>query len=235
VKSRLFSTFDPKAERNKAFLTDINQLIALSAEQRRSAVHATFAAKETKNTKEKDLVIDRAAEALAVDIKDVASAISVITFLLQQIVDPKLAADSPDKWTDDLVSLGIVSADKRKELELFLIYLWEEGKTRFSKAEKRESFQTGVLQKFLGIGHTVDLRAVIENQYRFGDDVSVYSPSITEVVPIISVDLILAHGPQERRIGFQITPEELRQMRDKLSAMLVECERLEKWVADQRG
>jgi hypothetical protein len=136
-------------------------------------------------------------------------------------------------WAADLVELGMLDESLASRLATFLTAFREQVFPEVEAARRRREFATGVLPALKGTGVTVELRAVTDKHFQWGDDVSQFDPTIVETIPVISVLLGLDSGTPDS-VTFQASPAICRDLISELEAALKTAEAFESFAARAR-
>jgi len=139
--------------------------------------------------------------------------------------------DIPSVVVTDLVAeLKLLSPENSKKFERLFTVLKEEIAPVLERQERAKAAAIGVLPSFKGYGATVELRAVLNSKFHFGDIADEYEPEIGNVVPVASVVLRMTGGPPER-FFFQADEDDLLTLIESLKATLKDMQKLARQVA----
>jgi hypothetical protein len=202
--SKLFSQFEVDREENKQFRSDLAVAMSLPQSQRSAVLDAFPDYIVAIDNEEKKSVLRKLVATTSLTQTAIAHAFDLITFLLRQLNDEEVAADSSDAWAEDLVHAGALTDDQRAVFVEFVSRLRTElapGLHAMARARREER---GVLPFLRSTGTTVELRAITRSIYRWGTPVEDYRSSIEGVVPVVSIQLGFDSGmPSD--VAFQMS------------------------------
>jgi hypothetical protein len=230
MKSKMFNYFNALDDQNKKFREDFanfakcpneikNELLKKYLEYEKTIVHI-----------EKNIIRQNLSEQTKMDLADINSIFNIFGFFLKNINDEDNAGDTAEKWIDDLIELKIVQDAKKAELLAFINTMWIIAKEEFKKIQDEQSWSTGVLPSFKGIGHTIEMRGVFEKKFHLGQKLSEYNPVILDIIPIISIGISNVNElGEEESFGFHATIDQVKLIINELQSSLKEMDAFEKW------
>ena len=153
-----------------------------------------------------------------------------ITKFLFDILGPD--GEASDDSTKDLVADLVSSEVIDKELSKFYKSAFDGIRatigSEYLMQKKKEKFKSEGLPRIVGLTGTVNLRAIIEHQYRTDMDITSYSPNITGFVPIATLRLRATDDSPTENFYCQIDKKALRKFIEHLCALEIEMEAIEK-------
>jgi hypothetical protein len=149
------------------------------------------------------------------------------SFFLQEM-------DEKDTISDIMADLKTVSAvdpKKLSKLEPFINSLLVEIKTDFPSERIAISTQKSGLKILKGITHLVDLRTVVSNLIKSGEDVKKYKPIVKSLVPVIILRLRLS---DDDIFIFQMDRNTAEKLKDTLEAAQKELDETIEFVGKDK-
>lgn len=232
MKSSLFSRFDFEQEENLQFAKDLKVLLALSPEQYEALLGAYQRWILERDDLVKDELLAEARVHADIDEYLIRHVFDFTSYFLRQLDDEQTEKDAPEDWADDLESAGILDADSKPRFVDFSKRLKEELAPELHRLARERVTEQGVLPFLSSVGTTVELRAVLEEHFRWGRLIAEYTPVIEGVVPVISVQLGLDSGPY-KSITFQASVPVIQRLMDSMTAAVMTAESLEAAVSVQ--
>lgn len=239
MKSRLFSNFDPASETGRAISRDLKVLIRLYENGKgKDKVEACMdripEIAETMTSRQVVVI----AENLARDREgmsrgDVIPSLQILRHLTERLTDEEAECDSSSDLADDLVEVGILE-DARKR---YFVDIIDDIRTKilpkYKKIKRKKQFSSGVLPSLKSFGTTVELRAVLENDFRIGMSSIEYDPGIYDFIPVISIILRTDSGIPDT-FTFQASKEETIALIEELRAAVKCAEQIELFADEAR-
>jgi hypothetical protein len=208
MKSILFSRFDINQDSNSSFISDFQESMKVSEEGLIKIVdHLPKILSCSTDFQKKNGLLEIEQE-IGIDIIKIDVCINVLYFFVKQMQNEDLEKDSFQLWAEDIKEISGITTEQEKKFENVLTVI----KNKYLDSIERESAinrsKNGVLPCFKSISTTVELRAVLENEYQWKDPVENFSPKIIELIPIISVSLH-TDSHTEDHYYFQIPVDDL--------------------------
>jgi len=193
----------------------------------------------SKTTDEQVSILSEAVASKAVPNQQAAvSAFRMGSFLFRAMTNKSTKDDSASDLVRDIQTLG-VEKEYLSALKAF-VQIVEKNRAWYESQQRQESFQKGLFPSLKGVGTTVDLRAVFNDEIGFGESVESYTTRVkldkeTPLMPIVSVALTLDSGHPDR-FCFQASPKYISWLIEELRAALHKVTMLEKkYVREQRS
>lgn len=159
--------------------------------------------------------------------KEMKAVFGIGSFFLQEM-------DEKDTISDIMADLKTVSAvdpKKLSKLEPFVNSLLVEIKTDFSNERIATSTQKSGLKILKAITHLVDLRTVVSNLIKSGEDVKKYKPIVKSLVPVIILRLRLS---DDDIFIFQMDRNTAEKLKDTLEAAQKELDETIEFVGKDK-
>lgn len=206
MKSNLFSSFDPKNKDNDKFIDDLKRLMGANETQRNLIVQAFPELYREESVSKREPLMNNLAQKTGLDRLDIGSAYAFIEFMLNQLDNDRVdvAADSPESWTDDLLSLGILEPDLAPAFTDFTRAIKQQAEKDLLSIKKERVYEAGILPSLAGVGTTVELRGIFDKEYHLGTPIAEYAPQVRTVTPIVSILIHVTRG-SPRDFMFQAT------------------------------
>jgi hypothetical protein len=143
----------------------------------------------------------------------------------------EVRAVTPGLLGEDIVdTLHFVPAEKKSLFLDVVKLLKEEIAPVYEQQERLQAHTAGVFPSWSGIGSTIEMRAVIESDYKLGTDVQRYKPACVGMIPVASISLRVDQGNPER-FYFQVSEEELKDLIKSLEATLKELQEFKEHIS----
>lgn len=210
MKSNLFSSFNPKDKDNDAFIDDVKRLMETNEAQRNLLLQVFPQLYREESLPKREPLIKNLIQKTGLNRLAISSAYALISFMVSQLDNEKInaAADSPESWTDDLISLGILEPGLAPTFTDFMRALKQQAEKELLAIRKERVYGAGILPSLAGVGTTVELRGIFDKDYDPGTPVAEYAPQMRGVTPIISIAIFVSRGyPLE--FMFQATPHDV--------------------------
>lgn len=159
--------------------------------------------------------------------KQIGAVLGVGVYLLQRME----MEDSIDDIMDDLETLAIVDSEKLPQIRPFLELLIEEYESTFNAKSLAVGTQSSALKVIKSITHIIDLRPVVDNRNKLGEDLSEYKPSISTLVPVAILRIRLS-GDDD--FVFQMNLKTLRILQNELKAIDMELKETLAFVGNEK-
>lgn len=210
MKSNLFSSFDPRDPANDKFASDLKRLLQTDQTQRDLLLQAFPELYREESAIRREPHLSDLAEKTGLDRLTIRSATAFLAFMVDQLYDERInaAADSPESWTEDLVSLGVIESDLAPTFTGFMRAVKRLTEQELLSIKRERLAGAGVLPALIGIGTTVELRGIFEGGHTFRTPVAEYTPRLKGITSIVSVAISLDMGSPSQ-FGFQATPNDL--------------------------
>jgi len=222
LKSKFFSNFDSTDEDNKGFKIALDRLMELSLDDLNTIIDMLpsilLAETNVQANEQIQILQDKLPD---INASVVQSSITFFEFLEEHLRE---VMDTPEDLVFDLVENLTLLQESKRDLFLHVITrLKEVIDSTGSEVLKRE-YAAGVLPAFDGIGTTVEIRAIQENRFSPITSVDKYTPSISDLVGIVSINIDLDTGNE---FFFQAARSDLELVIDTLRAALKDLDALE--------
>ncbi len=219
MQSILFSRFDPTSKANETFIEDLRGIVECSLEQLDVILDSLPALARSRTTMETQTIVTEVLEKTGITRNIFNQVYGIANFVFNQLNDENdnIREDSPEYWTDDLVSLDMINQDSAEHFSCFFGKLKTVSEVALIDIKRTKLYDAGILPSYSSSGTTVELRGVFEKQYRMGMSIDDYSPNLVEMTPIISVSIKVDRGDPEQ-LMFQSTPKDLNILIKQLQA-----------------
>lgn len=147
------------------------------------------------------------------------------TFSSDPGIDPS-ATDSPEDIVSDFADLEIIPTDTDSSKFLHLLTALKQFAIQDKPKRLTEKFLKGMFPTLNSIGTTVELRAILDPPYDPSLPVSDYTPNVSKLIAIASINLKLDNHPHSP-FFFQATVPEIQQIIDRLQATIREMTTLD--------
>ena len=236
MRSRVFSRFDPKNERNKQFAQDLQCALRLTEDQQAKCASALVAYLSARFPSQEERILSDLEQATRLPRVRFEPAMSVMSFFLKKLDTPETRDDKPEDWAADLQSeeLGLVTTDADRAAFESMAKKVVAAVDGYRAEAARRSYARGVLPALRACGHTVEVRAVQEDNYRWGDKIGKYVPKIIDIVPVVSVHLGTNAEGEDGQFYFQMREEQIDDMIDQLLAAKRDLEALKNLLPRQQ-
>lgn len=153
--------------------------------------------------------------------------LTVSGFLLQGMGE----SDSTDDILDDIDSLKLLNEEQIQRIRKLVEGLVAVWKTDFGFVQKIYSEQHSVIRVPSAVSSVTDLRAVIHNEFRIGDELDKYDPKIQKLVP---VSIMRLRFDDQEEIVFQLDQRTLRILVAEFGAAEKEMDNLIAFVGNEK-
>jgi len=196
MKSNLFSSFDPKAKSNDKFIGDMKRLMETNETQRNLILQAFPELYREESVSKREPLINDLVQKTGLNRLDIGSAHAIIEFMVKQLDNEtvNVAADSPESWVEDLLSLGILEPDLAPAFTDFMRSIKQRAEKDLLSIRKERVYGAGILPSLTGVGTTVELRGIFDKEYHLGTPITEYTPQMRSVVPVISISISVNRG-----------------------------------------
>lgn len=231
MKSKLFSRFDIKAESNKDFAADLIYTLTLEEEALSTCLKAVGKVLFGQVPLEKEQIIDQIERDTKLPRIKFAKVMTVMALFLRTLSEPETQDDTPADWAADLQELGLIDAEDKDKQAVFMKMAKsiQSESTSFHDMFTRRRYAAGVLPMLESFSHSVELRAIQERKYKWGDNIDKYKPSTIGTVPIVSIN-IFTDVSQNNRFYFQIKEDDIELLIDELRAAKIEIDLLNQYL-----
>jgi hypothetical protein len=222
LKSLFFQNLDLKSKEGEEFCRALATFLKLPAQVLQRLAKELPRMNSFRLRSQKRAFVRKQVTSLGISFVDGQHAVDAIMApFLSLFTDKETADEKPASLVEDMVNLKLLTALEGKKVLPILEVLKNEGAPELKKLRRLREFSQGVLPSFRSIGTTVELRSIVPDPYKLGDEVSKYQPKSEGLIPIASITLSATPGADERectRICFQCDEEELQWVIDKLEA-----------------
>jgi hypothetical protein len=231
MKSKLFSRFDIKGEDNKKFAEDFTYALNLEEEILSICVKFVGPLLLAELPLERDRILDRVEIDTKLPRVMFSKTMAVIALFLKTLSEPETQDDTPADWAADLQELRLIDPEDKDKQAVFMKMAKsiQSESMSFRDMLTRRRYAAGVLPMLESFGHSVELRAVQEGKYKWGEDIDKYKPSIIGTVPIVSIN-IGTDVSQNSRFYFQIKEDDIEFLIDELRAAKIEIDLLNQYL-----
>jgi len=219
MQSKLFSQLD--ISRSDEFQKDFLVLSAFDPEIIRQIPAFAISVAIAPSERETADVVQTAVEALNVPRAQLQHGLAVAQFFLYQFLPSEKAHDDePVNLITDLNELFEVEPNDERDEALcdFLTQLKQRATTTLDIDVNRKQYAHASLPNLLSVTFTVNLRAVFDEKYKLGTELSKYDPKCVGIVPLGIIQLRLDEGPNER-VFFQADRRTIRILIEHLQAL----------------
>ncbi len=219
MESKLFQYFNPLGEENKSFLSDFKYVLEATPDQLNQVIHTLPEFLKAPNRTQSDPILDKMSTETGLPRIALGPIIRIGNFMSSSINDQRddISDDSPEAWANDLLSVGIIEEKQLLAIVKFFQLIVEINDSEIKSVQLDRRAESGVLPVFEAMGTTVELRGVFDTVHRLGMPIDNYSPSLVNIVPIISVSLRVDSG-DHTHFTFQSSLEDLGDIINKLEA-----------------
>jgi len=231
MKSKLFSRFDPKAKDNQEFADDLAYTLTLKEKELSICSKALVPYFLAQLPSEEERILNEVERDTQLPRVKFSKAMNVMGLFLKKLGESEKQDDTPADWATDLRELGLIDSKDKPKQAVFL-KMAESIKTesvRFRDEINRRKYASGVLPLFKSCGHTVELRAVQEEQYKWGDDVNKYTPCVIGTVPIVCIN-IGTDASSNNNFYFQMRSDQIDFLIDEMRSAKIEIDSLKRYV-----
>lgn len=222
MKTRLFSAIINEREFAQKFLADLAIVTQSSPKTRRALMDAVLDIAGTMTVRQTREVSEHIALDESMEISDAASALAALRFLTRELTREEIQVDSTEDLVTDLRQCAemydvTLSDSDFTAFEDVLSELRETTIPQYEAVRNRKATSTGVLPSLKSFGTTVELRAIVKNDFHIGMRSSEYDPKIAGLVPVVSVHIGTDSGGLTD-FSFQASSEELDALIEELNA-----------------
>lgn len=216
MESKLFSQFDPKDVKEDRFGEDISLLLSLSEKQLALISDNLESLLKTRTTAEAKPIIESLESKTGLARTTIERVITQLRFFISALYDEETKKDEPSLWAADLIELDLLPKESGP-LFLKVIQFLKENFESLASLHRERRTESGVLPVFRGVDTTVELRAVLKNEYKLGTDVELFEPELQSMCSVVSVAISVDSG-LNKNFTFQATPDELNYLISELRA-----------------
>jgi hypothetical protein len=220
MKSKIFKRVELK-EDNEEFKRDLLRFIIVKEEKLNIIFQTLIEYQQSLSTKQKMDLINKVGEKESPDLNPmiIGSCLSILDFIAQQYKDEEMGDLSKDidNLANDLLELKVIDESQApifiKRMNLYKdnilpVYL---------ENMKKIEYSIGVLPSMASFSTTVELRAILRNEFYIGMESDKYNPIIIGLAPVASVSIDLNQSSIEK-ISFQMTKKEIKAFIERLNA-----------------
>ncbi len=231
MKSKFFSRFDIKAKNNKDFAEDLTYTLTIEEGNLSICLKAVGKFLFEQIPLEKEHILDQVERETELPRIKFSKAMTVMALFLRALSEPETQDDTPADWAADLQELGLIDSEDKDKQAVFMKMAEsiQSESTSFRDMFTRRRYTAGVLPMLESFNHSVELRAIQEEKYKWGDDINKYKPSIIGTVPIVSIN-IGTDVSQNNQFYFQIKEDDIELLIDKLRAAKIEIDLLNQYL-----
>lgn len=236
-KTVTFAEKSLESESVKTLINDISVVASLNHGSYPDLMNFIKSSVQRKTIHEHASLLSEAIESGSVPSHQAAaSAARLGRFFLRAFYSTISKQDSIEDLIFDLGTLG-VGKEQLPAAKAFLLALQGE-RGWYENFRRQEDFRAGLFPSLKGIGTTVELRGVFDEEIQFGEAVESYATRVQldetcPVLPITSVALTFDSGDPDR-FCFQASPDYVRWLIEELRAALHKMKMLEeRYVRDQ--
>lgn len=210
--SETLRRLDLESEAGRDFLGDFRRLVRLSADARDRSVRALVPLLRARTGRARKAVENEVLDGLPDDPADVLAGLALLEFFAAGLAGQD-QEDDPDVLATELADAAELGDAERNEAHRLLNRLRDE----VVPERRRQRYARGILPSLVGVGTTVELRAVQGTQFRAGQGLASYTPNIEGVVGIVSI-AISTDDPIAGRFFFQTDEAGLTSFLDALQS-----------------
>lgn len=142
--------------------------------------------------------------------------------------------EDSENWSFDLIDLNILDDNDSDTFTAFIELLEKNIQKEIEYLSKVRTAEAGVLPYFSGANTTVELRTVLKREYKWGENIDEFVPSIQTLTPVISVAIKVDSG-SSKSFTFQTSPKDVQYLIDELRSALKIASAIENNVALKDG
>jgi len=225
MRTRVFRRY---AEFSQDLMDDLAVLWKLPSPQKKALLPHLLKIVRTHTSHEADELRAKAVDAVGGHAADILRALKVLEFFYVEW-DPTF--DTADAFRRDIDELKLVP-EKDKDNRRFVIEyareIEKENKRRIQRAAANRQ-----LPSFKAVSATIDMRAVIDQPFKLGGDISEYMPTCGAVVPVVVISVLRDSGDPTDFI-FQCEADNLRLLIDYLTSALADLDAAKRYVTGRR-
>ncbi|MCD4753720.1 MAG: hypothetical protein K8R40_11665 [Anaerolineaceae bacterium] len=230
MESQLFSVFNAKETENNIFGKDIEFIVKTAPEKVDIILQNFLAINSFSNEVEKKEALNDLGSETGLSEFQINSIIKLSLFFLSELTNSrnkKITLDTPESWTNDLHSIGLL---KKEDTNNFLRFSRQVKAMEkdFNNQQLKRQYEVGLYPSFKGYATTIELRAIQESRYYLGENVENYEPSILGYMPIVSLKLMTTG--EETIPVFQLTSEDIDYLIDGLTAAKIDLNNFEEKI-----
>lgn len=226
MKSELFSEveFDEKTKSDIA-----NDLVLLSNQSNENIVKIFSYLARFSEVEDQSLLQEICADiskALSISKSSAAHIIGIMYLFSRYVIKEEYKSDKHN-WTDDLIEQGLLQKKSKEKFEFFLSLFTDEKTQELKQGSLRALYRRGYLPYFDNCKVTVEDRAVLDYDFKEGDDIKKYSPKLICKIPLISV-CMQSDARENSIFYFQASPDDIKHIIDQLTAALITIDTIKK-------
>ncbi len=225
-RTKLFRHIDLSLDENKQLSVDLRRMMELREEHQKLVISKIPDSFITKSPKALDELLNSLEQETGASRITIKSAVDICRFLSVRTSDPEFSGDNPADFARDVCETGLLDGKYEDNANRFFEDLFRVGPAIRSVFD-RESTKDGVFPTISSIGHTVELRAVIADRFKYGTIASDYEPAITGLVCVASISLG-ATGEGGEKFYVQVDEDTLSHLIEYLVAVRMEMKELKK-------
>lgn len=217
MQSKLFSTHD--LANSDELPKDIRALCDMSVDALARLPDYVVRAQLVPTRAEADDVSERAASDLGLPKAQVDRAIDVARFFLREFTPRGEAEkDTPEALVADLEGILAIPGDKKEAITALLQQLQARADDELRLVLLQRAHAEATLPILAAVSTQVDFRAVFDEDYKYEEDVSDFSPAFLGTVPLGIVSLSIRGGEKEK-VSLQLSKRTLQILIDHLVAL----------------
>lgn len=219
LKTTLFSRVD--VVRNDEFKKDIQLLLKLKEDGIYKTIN-NICNKITDNLEDFDVIslIDQISVDCKISFDDSKDILSMLDFFINALGANGFAQnDSEEDLAQDLLSVKIITADQESKLLNILKNIKSNTGSEFATRKNEQRYRETGIPRIEYINSTVELKAVLNEEYEKNIDLSNYNPEILSLIPTATLELILTDGAPIKNIYLQLDEKSIRRVINNLSAI----------------
>jgi len=191
LKSELFSTFDPKKRENDEFTSDMKRLLDLWSDDTKRDLFKNELAGIilTKTNLEEKAALENLADAISESWTTTSDAMKCVMFVLGHFISKKGRMDQPADLVSDMTALRLIGESTQTSATALLEWVKNDLLPKVEPELRRRGAASGLFPSLKGISVDVELKAVQIDKYTTEQKVEDYTPNITEIVPVASIEI----------------------------------------------
>jgi hypothetical protein len=230
-KTRTFSAATLQSEEIEALKNDVAIVGSLDIATFPKILDLIKRLLESKTTDERTSIINEMVASGAVPSHQAAaSGFRLGNFFFRTFSNKQTKDDKVDELIQDIEVLG-VEKQHLAGIKMFVQAILQQ-REWYESYKRQEDFRKGLFPSLIGVGTTVDLRGVFNDEIRFDESIDSYASRVKldkdiPIMPIVSVSLTLDSGYPDR-FCFQASPKYIGWLIEELKAALHKATMLEK-------
>lgn len=217
MQSQLFSQFDTSDSDNDEFKNDVRMVLELNEEQLKSFITLFPEYIVPRTSIERRPVINKLVQKTGLSEINISRAVRITRFILSAFEDDNIGVDDSKYWFEDLIELEIANSEEEHTFSIFIELIQNQLREKIVDLAMVRDAEQGVLPYFSSANTTVELRAVLEEKFKWGQDIDVFQPAVKKLTPVISINIGVDSG-STKNFSFQVSPEDLRYLISELES-----------------